>query len=205
MYKLYLFDLDGTLIDSDKMVITTFLELFKLYRPDYHPSFSHMLSYSGPVITDTLRNEFPGCDVEFMRSEYNRISRVNYEKYVRLFPKAEDLLMELNRRKIPFAVITSKDKGPTLYSFELCGISGYIPFYVSGGDVSKPKPDKEGVDLAMKHFGIVDKKDVCYVGDSLNDCLSAVSAGIVPILLDRDGEYKDVPYQTIKSLKELLD
>ena len=50
-----------------------------------------------------------------------------------------------------------------------------------------------------------DKKDVCYVGDSLNDCLSAVNAGIVPILLDRDDEYADSPYLRIKSLKELLD
>ena len=50
-----------------------------------------------------------------------------------------------------------------------------------------------------------DKKDVCYVGDSINDCLAAVNAGIVPILLDRDDEYPDTPYLRIKSLKELLD
>ena len=37
-YKLYLFDLDGTLIDSDQMLIETFRELYSIYRPLYHPS-----------------------------------------------------------------------------------------------------------------------------------------------------------------------
>ena len=49
-----------------------------------------------------------------------------------------------------------------------------------------------------------DKKDVCYVGDSVNDCLAAVNAGVVPILLDRNDEYANTPYQRIKSLNELL-
>ena len=51
----------------------------------------------------------------------------------------------------------------------------------------------------------MNKKDVCYVGDSLNDCLAAINAGITPILLDRDDEYLSSPYIRIKSLKELLD
>ena len=42
----------------------------------------------------------------------------------------------------------------------------------------------------IKYHG--NKKDVCYVGDSLNDCLSAINAGVVPILLDRDDEYVDI-------------
>ena len=50
-----------------------------------------------------------------------------------------------------------------------------------------------------------DKKNVCYVGDSLNDCIAATKAGIVPILLDRNNEYSDAPYLRICSLKELLD
>ena len=50
-----------------------------------------------------------------------------------------------------------------------------------------------------------DKKDACYVGDSLNDCIAATRAGIVPILLDRDNEYPDSEYLRIRSLKELLD
>lgn len=206
MYKLYLFDLDGTLLDSDKMVITTFLELFKLYRPDYHPSFAHMLGYSGPVITDTLANEFPGCDVDFMLKEYNRLSRANYDKYVRLFAGAEELMMELNRRKIDFAIITSKDRNPTIYSLELCGITGLVPFFVTGGDVSKPKPDKEGVELAMKHFGITDKKDVVYIGDTNFDYLTAKNAGIDFILVEHsargdqiEGDYK------VKNFSNLLE
>ena len=38
MYGLILFDLDGTLLDSDQMIIETFKELYPLYRPGYNPS-----------------------------------------------------------------------------------------------------------------------------------------------------------------------
>ena len=56
----------------------------------------------------------------------------------------------------------------------------------------------------LKYEG--DKKDVAYVGDAMNDVLAAKAAGVVPILLDRNDEFKDSPeYIRIKSLKELLE
>ena len=69
-YKLYLFDLDGTLLDSDKMIIETFRELYKIYRPDFHPDDSHILQFSGPQIRESLAKEFPNEDLEKMLSEY---------------------------------------------------------------------------------------------------------------------------------------
>ena len=73
-------------------------------------------------------------------------------------------------------------------------------------EAPNPKPNPEPILTALEMIGYKgDKKDVCYVGDSLNDCLAASNAGVVPILLDRDDEYKDAPYKRIKSLSELLD
>ena len=42
-YKLYLFDLDGTLIDSDRMIIETFREIYAKYRPGFNPDDEHIL------------------------------------------------------------------------------------------------------------------------------------------------------------------
>ena len=82
----------------------------------------------------------------------------------------------------------------------------FFTVLVGNREAPNPKPSPEPILKALEMINYKgDKKDICYVGDSLNDCISAVNAGIVPILLDRDDEYKDVPYKTIKSLKELLD
>ena len=77
---------------------------------------------------------------------------------------------------------------------------------VGNREAPNPKPNPEPILKALEMINYQgNKKEVCYVGDSLNDCLSAVKAGIVPILLDRSDEYADSSYQRIKSLKELLD
>ena len=68
-----------------------------------------------------------------------------------------------------------------------------------------PKPNPQPILKALEMLNYQgDKKDVCYVGDSLNDCLAATNAGITPILLDRDNEYPDTKYLRIRSLNELL-
>ena len=77
---------------------------------------------------------------------------------------------------------------------------------VGNREAPNPKPSPEPILKALEMINYKgDKKKVCYVGDSLNDCIAASKAGIVPILLDRDDEYKDAPYQRIKSLRELLE
>ena len=84
--------------------------------------------------------------------------------------------------------------------------SDFFTVLVGNREAPNPKPSPEPIlkALEMIHYQ-GDKKEVCYVGDSLNDCLSAVKAGITPILLDRHDEYQDNQYLKIKSLKELLD
>ena len=77
---------------------------------------------------------------------------------------------------------------------------------VGNKEAPTPKPSPEPILKALEMIGYKgDKKNVCYVGDSINDCVAATKAGIVPILLDRDDEYKNVPYLKIRSLNELLD
>ena len=96
-------------------------------------------------------------------------------------PHVRDILRKFDMQKDFFTVLVGNREAPT------------------------PKPSPEPILKALEMINYKgDKKDVCYVGDSLNDCLSAVNAGVVPILLDRDDEYKDAPYQRIRSLSELL-
>ena len=178
MYDLILFDLDGTLLDSDQMIIETFKELYPLYRPGYHPSVEHILSFSGPQITETLKKEFPDGDQELLLKEFRERSTKNYVKYSKLYPGVKEMIVELNRRQIPFGVVTNKHRYATDYTYELFGITGLIPFTVCADEVEHLKPAGDGIHQCMKHFGVKDPQKVLYVGDGQIDFLTAKNAGV---------------------------
>ena len=177
-YKLYLFDLDGTLIDSDQMLIETFHELYAKYRPNFKPADDYIRQFSGPQITETLRKEFPDEDQKLMMEEYRNRSRKYYDQYVRLFPKAYELMEKLHQNGIPFAIITNKHRYATKYTYELLDLEKFDIFSVCADDVVNLKPAPDGIYKAMEHFGVNKKEDVIYIGDCYTDYLSASNAGV---------------------------
>ena len=106
MYDLILFDLDGTLLDSDRMIIETFRELYPLYRPGFYPSDEHILSFSGPQIHETLKKEFPAKDQDFKRQEFKRLSQKNYDRNCKLLRTMRRSNCRTRRRFLrrPFAI-----------------------------------------------------------------------------------------------------
>lgn len=177
-YKLYLFDLDGTLLDSDEMLRVTFHTLYKLYKPEYKIDDIHILTLSGPQIRDTLRQEFPDQDQELMLSEWRKYSNINYVKCSKLYPGANELLRKMAKENIPFSIITNKHRGGTDYTLKLMGLDDLNIFCVCADEAGKLKPEPEGIYMAMEHFGITNKDDVVYIGDSVFDYLTAKNAGV---------------------------
>ena len=177
-YKLYLFDLDGTLIDSDQMIIETFRELYKKYRPDFNPLDSHIRQFSGPQITESLSKEFPNEDLNVMLDEYRNRSRKYYDQFVHLFPGARELIQKLHDKNIPYGIITNKHRYATIYTYELLDLEKFNIYSVCADDVEHLKPHEEGIVRAMEHFGITNKDDVIYIGDGKFDYLTAKNAGV---------------------------
>lgn len=177
-YKLYLFDLDGTLIDSDQMLVATFKELYSKYKPGFDPNIEHYLQFSGPPIVESLSKEFPNEDINRILDEYRERSRKYYDKYVRLYPGAFELLKKLHDNHIPFGIITNKHRYATIYTFDLLDLTNFNIFSICADDVKNLKPHQEGVLEAMKHFNIKNKDEVIYIGDSDFDYLTAKNAGV---------------------------
>lgn len=178
-YKLYLFDLDGTLLDSDEMLRVTFHKLYDLYKPDnFVIDDNRILSFSGPQISETLTKEFPEQDLEFMLGEWKKYSRANYIKYASLYPGAFDLLSLMKKKGINIAIVTNKHRYATNYALELVKLSSLNIFCVCADEVSNLKPAPDGIFKAMEHFGATNKNDVIYIGDSIYDYETAKNAGV---------------------------
>ena len=96
MYRCIIFDLDGTLADTDFMVVDAYLKMFKKYRPDYKPSFKELASFSGPTLKDVFNDYFKGNDIESLLKEFRDISLPMYFTHTGLYKGIKHLY---NRHK----------------------------------------------------------------------------------------------------------
>ncbi len=178
-YKLYLFDLDGTLLDSDQMIIETFHYLYRKYKPeDFVIDEKKLLTFSGPPIRISLKQEFPEIDQDELLKVWRRESIKNYPIFTKLFPGSLEILSTLVEKKYNVAIVTNKHRVAADEAFQLFGIADLGIWSVSGDDIKEQKPSPEGIFLAMDHFGIKDKNEVVYIGDSVYDAKTAENAGV---------------------------
>lgn len=206
-YKLVLFDLDGTLIDTDKLIFMSYLHVFKKYRPDYRVSFNEMLSFLGPTLMETFKVYFPNLNHDEIIEEYRKYTMENHFKFVSAFKDAEYVLKELKSLGVHIGIVTSKRKDVAIYGLKQFNLDQYVELLIDCNDVKKYKPDPEGVNKALEYFN-VDKEDTLMVGDSQSDMLAGIYAGCKVAAVDysiKGKFYIDLPVNyVIKELKDII-
>ena len=123
------------------MVVAEFSDLFKKYRPDYHPSVEHMMTFSGPALMDTMSNEFPNQDPEKMCEEFTRLNPSYLEKYCKFYPYVKEMLDDLRRLGVHFAIVTNKERPQTNHCCKLFPLLSEFDTIITSTDIDAIKPD----------------------------------------------------------------
>ena len=194
-YRALLFDLDGTLCDTDEMIVQTMLSIYKDYKPTKERTREELYYFSGPPIRETLKREFPNYDADEMYDVFKRVSKEFYKDNVKPYQDEVEVLTKLKKRGYLLGVVTNKGLPLTIYSLELCGIYPLFDVIISADDVMVPKPDPTGVEMAMSRLNINSKQDILYIGDNDIDDETAKNAGVDSLLVTWGP-------RTIKRLKE---
>ena len=206
-FQLYLFDFDGTLFDtlpSSKYVFRKAYEGLGMMLDE-----EEVLGFTREPIPNSYQRK--GAPQEKFSSFMEDIEKyVNSQESVNLtdiYEDTYDTIIDLRMDEADLVIVTANNVTnvrDVLRKFDMQ--KDFFSVLVGNREAPNPKPSPEPILKALEMINYHgDKREVCYVGDSLNDCLSAVNAGIVPILLDRNHEYPNAPYLTIHSLRDLLD
>ena len=182
-YKAILFDLDGTLCDTDEMIVQSFFELYKTYKPSKVRTKEELYYFSGPPIKETLKNEFPNYDSEMMYQAFQRISKELYKPYVTPYKNEIDILKRLKEAGYILGVVTNKGLPLTIYSLDICHIKHFFDVIITADDVNIPKPDSSGINKALEKINIIDKSSVLYIGDNDIDYFTANNANVDSLLV----------------------
>lgn len=208
-YKLYLFDFDGTLFDTIPSLEHVFVEAYKVVGINISPKESKELARK-PLLEPYL--EKGGKMTDFQKFVDKIGDNLNTKETVELSKKYFDtdiFLKYLKNNNIYCGIVTSNNKNHVqdilnFFNIPLDIFSIYVGNNEYDKDKFKPHPDPilAALKLDERH---IDKKDVIYVGDALNDCKCAINAGVNCLLLDRDHEFNDInEYDKVYSLMEIF-
>lgn len=167
-----LFDLDGVLIDSERMY-TKIWEAIEQQWPTGVDNFAYKIK--GTTLEDILDHYFPDEKVraQVVRELYRLEGLMIYQP----MPGAMELLDELRSRNIPVALVTSSNdlKMQHLWS-DMPELKEKFDVIITGDEVTHSKPNPEGYLTAARRLG-VDPHHCVVFEDSLQGVKAGKSAG----------------------------
>lgn len=189
-----LFDLDGVLIDSERLYSGFYDNLGELYNIE-EENFS--MAIKGSTIEQILSKYFssPEASADVLR-------RINEFEANMEYPICEgviEFLSELKSRDIPAAIVTSSSDNKMVKLWnQHPGLKAYFDTIVTGGDITRSKPDPEGYLLAAKRVGC--NPEDCYVfEDSISGLAAGMAAGCTVI-----GLATTLPAERLKGKAHIL-
>ncbi|MBO9608869.1 MAG: pyrophosphatase PpaX [Paenibacillaceae bacterium] len=176
MIETVLFDLDGTIVDTNELIIATFLQVLE-GRSDRTYTREELVPHMGRPLLEQLRFFTGREDVAELVPLYREYNLARHDELVREFPHVREVVAALREGGIRLGVVTSKVRLTTDKGLKFCGLFDCMDAIVTFDDVDKPKPDPEGIVKAMQLLD-ANPETTLMVGDSQFDLLAAQAAGV---------------------------
>ena len=202
MTKTVLFDLDGTLLDTEK----DFTSILNAQLSNYGLSPVKPLQVRNSVSSgaraliqlghqiDESHEAFSTYLDEFLERYETRLENSECE----LFPGISDLLAALENAGAPWGIVTNKPSRftlPLLENFPVLQSSGVV---ICADQLKNSKPDPEGILMACEMMGCK-PAETLYVGDHMKDVEAARAAGATSIAVRWGYIPDDLPIEDWKA------
>ena len=206
MTRLYVFDLDGTLVDSLRDLADSANELLgECGRPPL--AVDAVGRMVGEGAAQLIARVFAASGVEMPPDALPRFLTIYDTRllnHTRAYAGMPETLETL-RAKAPLAVLTNKPLEATKRILDGVGLSEFFDAGILGGDGPQPrKPDPQGM-LSLCERARVTAADAMLVGDSYIDWKTAKNAG-TQICLARYGfGFREFPQENLNAGEQLID
>lgn len=175
MIDTVLFDFDGTIMDTNQVIIDSWQETFRTLE-GREQDRDVLLKTFGEPLEATMRGFFPHVPLEEALSIYRGYQRDNFLTSIELFPGISELLDELSQRQVKMALVTSRLRHTTEQALDRFDLNKYFGYVVTADDVTKHKPDPQSINIALEKIGSQPEHSLM-VGDTLFDIQCAKNAG----------------------------
>lgn len=177
MIECVLFDLDGTIVNTNELIINSFMHALK--ENNLPPvTREQIIPHMGTTLQQQI-STFSGLeDTSKLELAYRAYNNAHHDELIASFPNVTETMEELKRRRIRMGIVTTKIRPTTLRALEMFDLLKYMDTIVTVNDVTHPKPHPEPVLTAVRSLN-VDPGRTLMVGDSAVDIQSAKAAGVL--------------------------
>jgi pyrophosphatase PpaX len=169
-----LFDLDGTLLDTVELILSSFRHATAAVLGRQLPDEVLVKNVGVPLAVQM--REIDEARAEDLLAAYRIHNGEHHDRVVTAFPGVARVLDELALRGLPMGVVTSKSRSVAERGLTITGIRDRFAIVVACEDTERHKPDPDPLAFAADALG-VDLRYCVYVGDSPHDVRAGRAAG----------------------------
>ncbi len=181
MIKAILFDFDGTLLDTDRLIKEAYKCLFKKYKKDYILSEEELDSFIGPTLNSVFPKYFKE-DFSLLLKEFHEFSFKHISEYAKVYDGLYEMLELLNSFHYKLGIVTNRFRNSLDMALAPFSLEKYFSCFVTLDDIINPKPHQESINVAMNRLN-VKKDEVVFIGDSCSDIEAGINAGVKTCLV----------------------
>jgi pyrophosphatase PpaX len=171
-----LFDLDGTLINTNDLIISSFLHTLNHYYPGQYAE-QDVLPFMGPP----LEESFGGLDLdkaEEMCAHYRAYNHEHHDELVTEFEGVYETVEALYKQGYKLAIVSTKVRDVVLKGLDLMNLRQFFDVVITLDEVENAKPHPEPIQKALLELGSSPEEAVM-VGDNHHDILAGKNAGVI--------------------------
>lgn len=207
MIKAVLFDLDGTLIDSETYYVNETYKYVVLHNKQIKRE--DCFGIIGLTMPETYEyvSKLVNLDYQTTQKEYDQHFIENKIVFKDLlFGDVTDCFDYLKKNNISIGICSMSNETYVKKCIEDCGLGKYVDYYIGGDECKHNKPNPE---IYLKALNVLkmEQKNVIVVEDAATGIMAGKNAGLYVVARDasRFKMKQDLADIIIKDLKELIN
>jgi phosphoglycolate phosphatase-like HAD superfamily hydrolase len=193
--KAILFDIDGTLVDSNEQHVLAWEEVFRKEGKFFDRQAIHdQIGKGADMLVPTLMPDTDEQTQQRLGDAHGEIFKARFLDGVKPFPRAHDLLVRVYAAGQKVVLASSASKSELDYYLDLLDARDLVAATTSADDVRRTKPAPDIFATALSKLDDCRADEVLVVGDTPYDIEAAAKCGIRTVAV-RSGKFSDEALQ----------
>lgn len=173
----FLFDLDGTLIDTIELILRSYRHTMRVHRGEVPPDALWMQGLGTPLAVQFRRWTDDPSEVEAMVATYREYNHAHHDGLVRPYEGVAEAVRAVRANGNRLGLVTSKLRDGAGRGLRLLDLEDAFDAVVSADDVQRPKPHPDPVLKALELLG-ASAREAVFIGDARPDLMCGRAAGV---------------------------